>query len=75
MWASIIVWPDRLLGQMTENNIVWSTDDDIVWGTLGDDIARGTWALEDIVWGVDDNVVHRTDNIVWGTALGWGGVF
>ena len=67
VWASNIVWPDRVIGEMTDgDNIVWGTDDNIVWGT--DD---------NIVWGTDDNIVWGTgDNIIWGTAaLGWDRVF
>jgi serine protease AprX len=77
VWASNIVWPDRVLGQITDDNIIWGTDDNVVWGTWdGDNIVWGTWDLDNIVWGTDDNIVWGTDdNIVWGTALGWGGIF
>jgi len=75
VWASNIVWPGRVLGQMSDgDNIVWGTsDDNIVWGTLNDDnIVWGTWDGDNIVWGTwdDDNIVWGTtdgDNIVWGT--------
>jgi serine protease AprX len=82
VWASNIVWSDRLIGQMSDaDNIVWGTDaDNIVWGTLaldnivwgtwtGDNIVWGTWTDDNIVWGTDDSVVWGTndDNVVWGT--------
>jgi serine protease AprX len=81
VWASNLVWADRLIGQMSDaDNIVWGTDaDNIVWGTLtfdnivwgtwtDDNIVWGTWDGDNIVWGTDDSVVWGTgDNIVWGT--------
>ena len=66
-----VVWGSRLDDNIvwsTANNIVWSTgaDDNIVWSTRGDD---------NIVWstGGDDNIVWstaRNDNIVWSTGTG-----
>ena len=57
IWASDLVWTDRVIGQTIDDNIVWGTfiDDNIVWGTSFDD---------NIVWGTSVG----DDNIVWGTA-------
>jgi len=88
VWAVNIVWPDRVIGEMVGDNIVWgsATGDNIVWGSVnGDNIVWGSLAGGDnIVWGTGtgDNIVWGSsigDNIVWGSAVGdnivWGSMF
>jgi serine protease AprX len=79
VWATNLVWQDRLIGLMFDDNIVWGTHanwDHIVWGTLDfDNIVWGTMLDDNIVWGTwdGDNIVWGTldglDNIVWGTGV------
>jgi len=80
LWATHIVWPDRIIGLMDDNdNIVWGTRVDVGdeddKDKNDDDHKAVSGANDDnIVWGTldDDNIVWGTwgdDNIVWGT---WG---
>jgi serine protease AprX len=87
-----IVWGTNCADYACEN-IVWGTstswdDQNIVWGTWGDDLNNIVWGTSagddmNIVWGTDcggadcENIVWGTsddENIVWGTAEDMGNV-
>jgi subtilisin family serine protease len=90
-WGKSVIWGNRLIkggylnpkGNAWANSTVWGAartavaDENIVWGTLADDLDNIVWGTADdsgdnIVWGtaLDENIVWGTeidDNIVWGT--------
>jgi serine protease AprX len=92
-WGQHIIWGNHLIsggylnprGNAWANSTIWGavkatmSDDNIVWGTLADDLDNIVWGTNDadgdnIVWGTmaDDNIVWGTmaeDNIVWGTSI------
>jgi serine protease AprX len=70
-WRTSVIWGSAKTQNDTGDNIVWGTMaddlDNIVWGTaddLGDNIVWGTASDDNIVWGT----MVADDNIVWGTA-------
>jgi serine protease AprX len=64
-WAANLVWRDRILGLDAGDNIIWGSDDNIIWGTLDfDNIIWGTWDGDNVIWGT-----WNGDNIIWGTGL------
>jgi serine protease AprX len=97
IWSRHIIWGNHLLkggyinplGNAWRTSVTWGsaktqedTGDNIVWGTMANDLDNIVWGTADeygdnIVWGTmagDDNIVWGTmfsdDNIVWGTSDG-----